>query len=111
MENLLIKFDKAKQNNDPDFEERTGGIMREWEMFCNRAKLLVRLNLLLDQKIDKIVDRIANIQNDLHPGTYEKAFKNTKIFFLDLLKKNQVKQIGAIFGPFESLNNKQEKDK
>jgi hypothetical protein len=101
MENLLIKFGKAKQNNDPDFEEWQRGPIPVWEMFYNRAKLLVRLTLLLDQKIDKIVDRIAKIQGNKYPGIYERTFKNTKIFFLDLLNKNQAKQIKAIFEPFE----------
>lgn len=67
----------------------------------NKTQLHICLKCLLHNKINKIIDRVARIQDNTYPGSYDRIFRVTKTFYLDLLMKGQDKHIKSIFGPFD----------
>lgn len=66
-----------------------------------RIEIHKYLNILMHQKIDRIVDRAAIIKENISPYSYKKTFKNIKTFYLDLLKAGNHDSIRIIFGAFE----------
>jgi hypothetical protein len=59
------------------------------------------LELLMERKIDKTVERIARIQEIKNPGSYKRTFLKVKAFYCGLPKAKQFKHARIIFGPFE----------